>query len=71
MHKKYTNYDMKHITPDMTEADIILPTIHFSKQLNYNIEFLCRHVERQQEDQQQWTTQEAVNVSVDELARQA
>ena len=29
--KKYTNYDTKHITPDMTDANIILPTIQFYK----------------------------------------
>ena len=35
--KKYTDYNTKHITADMTEADIILLTIHFSKQLNYSL----------------------------------
>ena len=55
----------------MTEADIILPTIHFSKQLNYNLEWHHGHVERHQEDKQQWTTQEAANVVVEELAGQA
>ena len=55
----------------MTEADIILPTIHFSKQLNYNLEWHRRHVERGHEDRQQWTTQEAANVAVGELAGQA
>ena len=62
-----TKFDMKHITPDMTEADIILPTIHFSKHLNYNLEWHCGHVERRKEDQHQWTTQEAANVAVDKL----
>ena len=38
MHQKYTDYDMKHITPDMTEADIILPTIHFSEQANVAVD---------------------------------
>ena len=42
--KKYTDYDTKHITPDMTEADIILPTIHFSKQLSYNLEWHRGHI---------------------------
>ena len=35
------------------EVDIILPTIHFSKQLNYNLECHHGHVERWQEDRQQ------------------
>ena len=55
----------------MTEADIILPTIHFSKYLNYNIEWHRGHVERQKEDQQQWMTQEAANVAVDALVGRA
>ena len=62
---------MKHITADMKEADIILRTIHFSKHLIYNIEWYCGHVERQKEDRQQWTTQEAANVVVEELAGRA
>ena len=44
--KKYYDFDMKHITPDMMEADIILPMIHFSKQLNYNLEWHRGHIER-------------------------
>ena len=47
---KYCEFDMKHITPDMTETDIILPMIHFSKHLNYNIEWHREHVERRKED---------------------
>ena len=31
---KYYDFDMNCITPDMTKIDIILPMIHFSKQLN-------------------------------------
>ena len=62
---------MNHITPDITEADIILPTIQFSKQRNYNLKWHRRHVERRKEDQQQWTTQEAANAAVDELAGRA
>ena len=69
--KKYNNFDMNPITPDMTEADIILPTIPFSKQLNYNLEWHRRHIERQKEDRQQWTAQQAANIAVDELAGQA
>ena len=65
--KKYTDYNMKHITPDMTEANISLPTIHFSKQLNYNLEWHHGHVERWQEDRQKWSTQEAANVAADEV----
>lgn len=50
---KYNDFDMSHITPDMTEADIILPMIHFSKSLKYNLEWHHRHIERQKEDMQQ------------------
>ena len=62
---------MSHITPDMTEADIILPMIHFSKSLKYNLEWHHRHIERQKEDMQQWTTQELANVAVNKLAGRA
>ena len=68
---KYYDFDMNHITPDMTEAHIIVPTIHFSKQINYKIEWHHGHIERQKEDIQQWTAQEAANVAVDELAGRA
>ena len=71
MHQKYTDYDTKHITPDMTEADIILPTIHFSKKLNYNLEWHSGNIEQRQEDRQQWTMQEAANVAMEELAEPA
>lgn len=66
--KKYTYYDTKHITPDMTEAVIILPTIHVSKQLSYNLEWHRGHIDRRQEDRQKWTTQEAANVAIDEYS---
>ena len=58
---------MNHITPGMAEADIILKTIHFSKQLNYNLEWNRGHIERRKENQQQWKTQEAATIAVDEL----
>ena len=35
---KYYDFDMSHTTPDMTEADNILPMSHFSKQLEYKLE---------------------------------
>ena len=55
----------------MTEADIFLPTIHFFKQLNYNLEWHHGHIEQHQEDRQKLTTQEAANIMVDELAGRA
>ena len=35
---KYYDFDMSRTTPDMTEADNILPMSHFSKQLEYKLE---------------------------------
>ena len=55
----------------MTEADITLPTIHFSKQPEYNLEWHRGRVERRKDNRQQWMAQEVANVSVDELAAQA
>ena len=34
---KYYDTNMSHITPDVTEADIILPAIHFSKSFKYKL----------------------------------
>ena len=48
--KKYYEFDMNHITPDMMEADIILPTIHFSKHINYTLEWHHWQVERRKEN---------------------
>ena len=50
---KYYDFDMNNITPDMTEADIILSMIHFSKQLNCNLEWHRGRVERRKDDRQQ------------------
>ena len=55
----------------MTDADIILPMIHSSKQLEYNLEWHRGHIERRKVDRQQWTTQEVANVAVDELTWRA
>ena len=62
---------MSHSSLDITEEDIILPTWHFSKQLEYNLEWYHGPIEKCKDDRQQWTTQEAVDVAVDELAGQA
>lgn len=62
---------MAHITPDVIEADIILPMIYFAQIFNYNLEQHCRNAGRQTEDQQQWTTKEVTNDEVNKLARQA
>ena len=43
---RYSDTDMSHVTPDITEADIIIPTFHFYKQLEYNLEWHRGHVER-------------------------
>ena len=64
-------FDRNHITTDMMDADIILPAIHFPKHLNYNIEWHRGHVDRREEDRQQWTTQERANVAVGEPAGRA
>ena len=53
---------MTHITPDVTEVDIILPAIHFS---NHG------HVQRRKEDRHQWMTQEAANVAMNKQSGQA
>ena len=50
MYQKYYDFDMKHITPDIREADVILPMIHFFKQLRYNLEWYRGRVERRKED---------------------
>ena len=42
-----------------------------SLRYNSNLEWHRGHAERQKEDRQQWTTQEAANVAVGELAGRA
>ena len=45
--------------------------IHFSKQLEYNLEWHHGHVKRCKDDRQQWSTQEVANVEMEELAGRA
>ena len=68
---RYSDTNMSHVTPDITKAYIILPRLHFSKRLEYYLEWHRGHVERRKDDRQQWTSQETANVVVDELAGQA
>ena len=68
---KYYDDDMTHVTPGVTEADIILPAIRFAQTFNYSLEWYRGHTERQTEDGQQWTTKEVANDTVDNLAGQA
>ena len=65
---RYSNSGTNHVTTDITEVDIILPAIHFPKQLEYNLRWHRGHTERHKDDRQQWTMQKAENEAVDELA---
>ena len=62
---------MTHITQDLTEADMKLPTIHFSQTFKYKLEWHHGHILRQKDDLQQCMTKEAANVEADKLAGRA
>ena len=72
---KKVSYLMKQMTKtiqsDLVDADLVLPIAHWGSKINWKMRWIQGHVERRKPNQYEWTDEEWINVSADELAGRA
>ena len=61
----------KTILSDPADADLLILNAHRGSKMNQKMKWVKRHVERRKQNQEDWTDEEWVNVSADELAGKA
>ena len=68
--KRYAAVDRTHVTPDIKDADIILPILYYTTKMDVQITWQRGHAENRKE-REKWTHQEHANDIADEMAGRA
>ena len=72
---KKVSYLMKQMTKtiqsDLVDADLVLPIAHWGSKVNWKMRWIQGRVERRKPNQEEWTDEEWINVSADELTGRA